>query len=365
MIWSEEMKHNVTDVAEIAPLLGLSDDETAKLTMLTERFPMSVTRYYLSLIDQNDPKDPIRKMCIPSAAEYSGEGQFDTSGEAGNTVVPGVQHKYRESALVLTTNRCAMYCRHCFRKRLVGLTDSEILSHFDGVIDYVREHEEITNVILSGGDALMLPTATLERYLYELTQIEHLDLIRVASRIPVVYPMRIFEDKGLLDILRRYTRMKQIYLVTQFNHPNELTPQAHTAVQALLAAGVVVKNQTVLLRGVNDSPEVLGALLRKLTAFGVVPYYVFQCRPVRGVKTSFQVPFAEGYDIVERAKAMQSGQGKCFKYCLSHPTGKIEIAGKLDDGRLAFKYHQTKDRADEGRIFIKDLPKDAAWLDEI
>lgn len=365
MLWNEEMKNNVTDIGALAPQLGLGEKETERMRALCEAFPMSVTRYYLSLIDWDDPDDPIRKMCIPSFLETDMSGAFDTSGEASNTVCPGVQHKYRESALILTTNRCAMYCRHCFRKRLVGLSDEEIASHFDEVIAYIRAHEEITNAILSGGDALMLPTKTVERYLAALSEIDHLDLIRVATRMPVVYPMRIIEDQALLKALARYTKQKQIYVVTQFNHPNEVTPQARSAVRMLRECGVVVKNQTVLLRGVNDSAETLGTLLRLLTANGVVPYYVFQCRPVSGVKNTFQVPFAEGYDIVERAKAMQNGQGKCLKFCMSHPAGKIEIAGKLDDGSIAFKFHQTKDEVNEGRIFVKKLPSDAAWLGEI
>ncbi len=365
MYWQEEIRNNVTDISQLTSSLGLSDEETRRLSGLLEHYPMSIPRYYLSLIDFRDPDDPIRKMCVPGASEFDAEGDFDTSGEAHNTVVSGVQHKYQESALVLTTNRCAMYCRHCFRKRLVGLTDEEILSRLDDMVRYVREHEEITNVILSGGDTLMLPTATLERYFSELTQIPHIDLIRIASRMPVVYPMRVFEDEELLSLFKRYTQKKQLYLVTQFNHPNEFTPQSRTAVQALLRCGVVVKNQTVLLRGVNDSAEVLGTLLRRLTAYGVVPYYVFQCRPVTGVKSNFQVPFLEGYDIVEKAKSMQSGQGKCFKYCLSHPTGKIEIVGRLGENRMAFKYHQTKDMEDAGRIFVKELAPEDGWLEEI
>ncbi len=365
MLWYEEMKNNVTDIGALAPQLGMDEKETKRMQALCEAFPMSVPRYYLSLIDWDDPNDPIRKMCIPTFFETDMSGAFDTSGEASNTVCEGVQHKYRESALILTTNRCAMYCRHCFRKRLVGLSDEEIASHFDEVISYIRAHDEITNAILSGGDALMLPTKTVEQYLDALSGIEHLDLIRIATRMPVVYPMRIIEDQALLKALARYTKRKQIYVVTQFNHPNEITPQARAAIRALLECGVVVKNQTVLLRGVNDSADTLGLLLRKLTANGIVPYYVFQCRPVSGVKNTFQVPFAQGYDIVERAKAMQNGQGKCLKFCMSHPAGKIEIAGKLDDGSIAFKFHQTKEEVNEGRIFVKKLPPDAGWLGKI
>ena len=137
MLWYEEMKNNVTDIGALAPQLGMDEKETKRMQALCEAFPMSVPRYYLSLIDWDDPNDPIRKMCIPTFFETDMSGAFDTSGEASNTVCEGVQHKYRESALILTTNRCAMYCRHCFRKRLVGLSDEEIASHFDEVISYI------------------------------------------------------------------------------------------------------------------------------------------------------------------------------------------------------------------------------------
>ncbi len=362
MSWSEELKNNVTDIRELRSRLGLNSEEMKRIEALCKAFPMSIPHYYLSLIDWNNSNDPIRRMCIPTLAETDMSGTFDTSGEASNTVCEGIQHKYSESALMLTTNRCAMYCRHCFRKRLVGLSDDEIARHFDEAAAYVRKHEEITNVILSGGDALMLPTKTIVHYLETFSRIDHLDLIRIATRMPVVYPMRITEDKCLLRALAYYSGRKQIYVVTQFNHPNELTPEAKTAIRALLLCGVPIRNQTVLLRGVNDSKQVLGRLLRQLTACGVTPYYIFQCRPVSGVKTKFQIPLSEGYDIVEGAKAMQNGQGKCLKFCMSHPKGKIEIAGKLSDRKLIFKFHQAKNDADAGRTFVREVEKNTAWL---
>ena len=208
----------------------------------------------------------------------------------------------------------------------------------------------------------MLPTRTVVHYLETFSRIAHLDLIRIATRMPVVYPMRITKDRSLLKALTYYGGQKQIYIVTQFNHPRELTPEARAAVRAMLLCGLPVKNQTVLLRGVNDSPQTLGRLLRELTACGVTPYYVFQCRPVSGVKSTFQLPLSEGYDIVEAAKAVQNGQGKCLKFCMSHPKGKIEIAGKFSDGVLVFKFHQAKNDEDAGRTFVKSITKDTAWL---
>jgi KamA family protein len=360
--WQTEMKNLITTAEEIKEKLNLSADETERLSQVLERYPMSITPYYLSLADKTDPNDPILKMCVPDYSEMTQIGSYDTSGEADNTVSEGLQHKYRQTALVLTTNRCAMYCRHCFRRRLVGLTDDEIADGFGAEVEYIQAHPEITNVILSGGDALMLSNDLLRAYLSRLTALPQLDLIRIATRMPVVLPMRIYEDGELLEMLREFGGRKRLYVVTQFNHPREITPQSKKAVEALTKLGVVVKNQTVLLRGVNDDPSVLGTLLRELTAIGVVPYYIFQCRPVKGVKQQFQVPLIRGVKIVEDAKNMQNGQGKCVKYCMSHPRGKIEIVGQAPDGQMIFKFHQAKYREDDSRIFLLNLSGDHCWL---
>ena len=256
-----------------------------------------------------------------------------------------------------------MYCRHCFRKRLVGLSDEEIAKHFDEMIKYVKDHKEINNVLVSGGDSFLNSNEVIEKYLSNLTEIEHLDLIRFGTRVPVVYPERITRDDSLKNILKKYGEKKQIYVVTQFNHPNEVTKEASEAIKYLREAGVIVKNQVVLLKGVNDDSNVLGELLKKITSIGIVPYYIFQCRPVTGVKNQFQVPLKRAIDIVEGAKNLQSGQGKCIKYCMSTKTGKIEIVGKLDDNKMIFKYHQAKYEKDRSRIFIEDISDDQTWLD--
>lgn len=290
------------------------------------------------------------------------DGSFDTSGEADNTVVEGMQHKYKQSAMILSTNRCAMYCRHCFRKRLVGLSDKEIAKYFDKIMEYIEGHTEISNVLISGGDAFLNSNEVIEKYLERLCRMEHIDFIRFGTRTPVVLPMRITEDKELLDILQRYSSKKQIYVITHFNHPNEITRESKAAVQALLHVGIPVRNQAVLLKGINDSPQVLGTLLKRLTAAGVLPYYVFQCRPVSGVKNQFQVPLKQGFKIVEEAKNMQNGMGKNFRYVLSHEEGKIEILGMTAEDEMLFKYHQAKKPEDAGRLFIRHLEDTQCWL---
>lgn len=325
---------------------------------------MLITPYYLSLVNTNDPDDPIGKMCIPSLNEFDPGGSFDTSDEASNTKMDGLQHKYRQTVLLLSTNRCAMYCRHCFRKRMVGYSEAELNKRVDDVVEYVKKHHEVTNVLITGGDAFMNHNHILERYLKELTEIEHLDFIRFGSRVPVTFPKRIYDDQEFLDIFSKYAKRKTLYLVTQFNHPREITDQAIKAIQALISRGVQVRNQTVLLKGVNDDPKTLGALLAGLTRIGVVPYYIFQCRPVTGVKGRFQIPINEGMKIVDQAKSYQNGFGKAVRYVMSHPLGKIEIVCQLDNGGTLFKFHQNKYPSDQSRIFTRKLSKKDTWLDE-
>ena len=347
---------------DIKEYLKLDNQQVENINKLLNNYPMLIPEYYFSLIDFSNPNDPIMKMSIPSDFEFDRDGSFDTSGEGDNTVLPGMQHKYRQTALILSTNKCAMYCRHCFRKRLVGLSTEEVVEHLDEIVNYINKHPEINNVLISGGDSFLNPNEVIEKYLDGLTTIPHLDFIRFGTRIPVVLPSRISEDTELLDLLKRYGEKKHLIVVTQFNHPKELTEEAKKAINALIDANVTIRNQTVLLKGINDDIEVLGELLSSLTANGVFPYYVFQCRPVVGVKNHFQVPFKDGIKIVEGAKSIQNGLGKAFRYCLSHPRGKIEVLGDIPNGEFAFKYHETKDLKDNGRIFTTKLEDDQSWL---
>ena len=351
------------NVSQLAKKLHLTQEEIERLTPIVERFPMQIPTYYLNLIDPDDPDDPIRKMAVPSDFEADRDGSFDTSGEHQNTVLPGLQHKYAQTALILSTSKCAMYCRHCFRKRLVGSSDDEIAENFSAIIAYIREHTEISNVLISGGDSFLNANATIRRYLEALAPLEHIDFIRFGTRVPVTFPRHINENPELLEILRKLNLKKRIYVVTQFNHPKEITRQSAKAVRNLQNAGLIVKNQTVLLRGVNDDPKTMGTLLRNLTRIGCLPYYIFQCRPVKGVKGGFQVPLFEGAEIVETAKAMQNGFGKHLHYCMSHPTGKIELLGKDENGDMLTKYHEAADPALYGKLIRRKTDPDQCWYD--
>lgn len=362
--WKDLLERSIRDAKGVQDALGLSDAVAAQLESIVEKYPLCVNPYYLSLINRDDPCDPIRKMCIPDIHEFSGGGQADTSGEADNTVIQGMQHKYRQTALILSTNQCAMYCRHCFRKRMVGASSEEIARQLPVMADYVRSHKEINNVLISGGDAFMNPNDTLENYLRYFTDIPALDFIRFGTRIPVVLPQRVTQDDELLRLLEIYGQKKQIIIVTQFNHPRELTPEAVQALTMLREVGCIIRNQTVLLKGVNDDPDVLAQLMNGLVSYGVIPYYIFQCRPVVGVQNQFQVPLMRGIEIVENAKKQMNGQAKSVRYAMSHPTGKIEILGKTGKNKMLYKYHQAKYEKDHGQIFTVKMEDSQCWLEQ-
>ncbi len=359
----KELEKSISNIKQLKKQVALDLDEEKQLEQVVQIHPMRVSSYYLSLINWNDPHDPIRKIAVPSVEELNLEGFYDTSGEAENTKMPGLQHKYSETALILATNRCATYCRYCFRKRLVGLPSKEILKRFEGAAEYIAKHEEINNVLISGGDPLVLKNEILEKFLNALEKIEHLRFIRIGSRVPVTLPARLSDAKILALFKKHSKRDRRLYVVTHFNHPREITPQSTKAVSNLLKAGVLLNNQTVLLRGVNDNPETLATLMNRLVSIGVAPYYVFQCRPVKRVKHHFQVPICEGVRIVEKAKECCNGHSKRFKYIMSHITGKIEILGIMND-EIYFKYHQAKNRKKLGMMFKRRVNETAGWLDD-
>lgn len=237
------------------------------------------------------------------------------------------------------------------------------------VAAYIAEHSEITNVLVSGGDAFMNSNDVIGRYLGLIGAIDHVRCIRCGTRMPVTLPQRITTDPELVELLREHSGRKQLFVVTQFNHPAEITPESAAAVQLLLHVGVPVRNQTVLLRGINDCSATLVDLMNGLVGIGVMPYYLFQCRPVIGVKNRFQVPLQEGARIVGEAQANLNGLAKGFRFMMSHETGKIEILGCMDDAAdegsvasMLFKYHQARDRSNLGKLFTVALQADACWL---
>lgn len=337
----------------------------SQLSPITNQYVFRTNDYYLQLIDWSNPDDPIKKLIIPSVSELDEYGQLDASDEYSNYVAPGCQHKYVSTAVLLVSNVCGGYCRFCFRKRLFRTSNEQETSlDISQGIDYISNHPEINNVLLTGGDSLMLSTHRIEEILSQLREIPHVKIIRMGSKLPAFTPQRIYEDDRLLRVMNRYSRPdSRIYLMTHFNHPRELTREAYTATQALQEAGVITANQTPLLRGVNDNPMVLGELLNKLSYAGITPYYIFQNRPVAG-NAGFVVPLREAYEIVEEAKLLTSGLAKRVRFVMSHATGKIEVV-MVDHEKIYLKYHQAKNTMDLGRFIVADLPPEAAWFDDL
>jgi lysine 2,3-aminomutase len=368
--WRSELRHNITTVDELKTYLPLTADQEASVRQVTAIHPMNIPRYYISLIDVDDPADPIRRMCVPDAAELvvagaMGETTTDPYGDDKHDKGNGLLHKYGYTALVVTSEFCAMYCRHCFRKRLVGLPNELTVKNFQQAAVYIADHPEITNTILSGGDPFMLPTDVLEKMLQSLIDIPHLNHVRIGSRVPVTYPLRLFDD-GLIAVLRNFNQKKTLFVPTHFNHAREITPVAREAVRRLRMAGIAVNNQAVLLRGVNDSVEALVDLMNGLLRIGINPYYLYQCMPVARVRHHFQVPLKRGVDIVDHARHFFDGYAKRFKFIIGHDIGKLEICGRIGDKLILKQLHARSGHEDEtSRILVRQLTESGGWLDDL
>jgi lysine 2,3-aminomutase len=350
-------------ITDIGKITNIPEAERERLKQITDKFVFRVNEYYLGLIDWNDPQDPIRKLVIPNEGELMEYGRWDASDEDTNYVVPGCQHKYKTTALLIVSEVCGAYCRYCFRKRLFRNDVHEATSDVEAGLEYIASHPEINNVLLTGGDSLILATRKLSAILQRLREIPHVQIIRLGSKIPVFNPMRIYEDNDLLEAIRTFSNAnKRIYVMAHINHPKEITAEAIRGFQALHDAGAIVVNQTPVLRGINDDPHVLSELLDKLSWAGITPYYFFINRPVAG-NGDFVLPLADVYRIVEQAKAQTSGLGKRVRLSMSHTSGKIEILA-IEDGKAYLKYHQSRD-GNYGKFMMLDCPKDAAWFDDL
>ena len=314
--WRWQLQHAIRDLDELAKQLGVGVAALADCVSAARRFPVLVPPYYLSCARTLDRTDPIVRQCLPAAAELaqvSGEDP-DPFDEARLSPVPGLVHRYPDRVLFLATNRCAVHCRHCLRKRLwaapVFSVDASMLA---GVLGYLGAHPEVREVIISGGDPLLLETATLDGILAALAAVPSIARVRIASRLPVVLPQRF--DRELCRALGRHL---PVWLVTHFNHPYELTETAAAAVLALLKAGVPVLNQTVLLRGINDDAAVLAALFTGLLDIRVKPYYLFHGDPVSGAM-HFRTGIDRGLAIMGELRGRISG--------LAMPTFAIDLPG--------------------------------------
>lgn len=354
---------HVKYLTRLKKLTKLKETEQEKLQRVTCKFAFRTNTYYTSLIDWDDPNDPIRKIIVPSMDELDSWGQLDASHEGKFRKVPGLQHKYQFTALLLVNDVCGSYCRFCFRKRIFMDISDEIVRDVTPGIEYIQQHPEINNVLLTGGDPLVMSTNKLRNIIKKLREIDHVQIVRIGTKMPAFNPYRIIEDDEFINMLDEFsTDEKKIYIMAHFNHPRELTSQAISAVNMILRTGTIIVNQTPILREINDDPVVLGELFNKLSYIGVPPYYVFQCRPTLGNKM-FSVPIEEAYDIFEQARMKGSGLAKRAKYVMSHASGKIEIVGKSEH-HMFFRYHRAADFEDKGKFMVFKRNPSAYWFDD-
>ena len=353
-----EYLHDITEVSQ------LSVHERCQLKQVTATYPFLASEYYLSLIDWNNAQDPLRKALIPQPAELTDWGTLDASEESRYTIMPGLQHKYDATALLLVSGRCGGICRYCFRKRIFMQRRVDILHDLPGAMKYIREHKEITSVLLSGGDPLRLETAALEEIMGRISLIDHVQTIRIGSRMLSFDPFRILEDPTFLGLMERYAGhgKKGIYLMTHFVHPRELNEHSQKAVGLLRRAGVVLSNQFPLVRGINDDAHVIADLFEKLSVAGVPSYYVFQCRPASG-NAPFAVPIERGLRLVEAARARVSGLAKRARYIMSHRSGKIEILGHSGE-YVYVRYHSVPRCETHDSILAFRSNPHAYWLED-
>jgi lysine 2,3-aminomutase len=299
------MRNAITRVAELEQYLTLSEDERAGAARAeAQGLPLGITPYYLSLVDREDPSCPLRQQVVPHASEaLEDPGDLaDPLGEEAHQVAPHLVQRYPDRALLLATDRCAVYCRFCTRSRMVGHGDGAVsLDALAPALAYLRAHPEVRDVIVSGGDPMAMATTKLARLLAALREIPSLDTIRLATRVPVTLPMRVTDE--LLTALRPH---HPLWVMTHFNHPKELTEESRAACTRLADAGFPVMNQTVLLRGVNDSAEVLEALFRGLIRVRVRPYYLLQADPVRGT-AHLRTPLARGIALMGQLQGRLTG----------------------------------------------------------
>lgn len=317
-----QIKNRLKTKEDIQKYIKLLPEEVEGIERTKGIYPLAITPHYFSLIEPEDPNDPIRLQCIPRIEEVDENvqrlGEPDPFREEGN--LPGLTHRYRDRVLLSVTTFCAVYCRHCMRKRIFAQGErSRSIEELRKMVEYIKEHEEIRDVLISGGEPLSLSYEKLEYLLSQLRKIKHVEIIRFGTRLLVLAPQRFFDNK-LLDILEKYS---PIWINTHFNHPKEITEEAEEAVERLLRRGIPINNQTVLLKGVNDNPQTMLELFRGLLRIKVKPQYLFHCDPVKGA-VHFRTSVDRGLEIMEYLRGRISGMG-IPTYAVDLPGGKGKV----------------------------------------
>lgn len=348
--WRWQLSHRLNTTEEIEKVIPLSESERSALNS-SGLFRVDITPYFISLIDPDDPHDPIRKQVIPTDAEMVPFTAMmeDSLAEDRHSPVPGLVHRYPDRVLMLVTTQCASYCRYCTRSRIVGDPSATFSrQEFELQLDYLRRTPQVRDVLLSGGDPLVLAPKILEEILARLREIEHVEIVRIGSRVPVFLPMRVTQE--LCDVLQKY---HPLWLNIHVNHPNEITLELAQACDRLTRAGIPLGNQSVLLAGVNDCVHIQRELVQKLARIRVRPYYLYQCDLVEGVG-HFRTPVAKGIEIIEGLRGHTSGYA-VPQYIIDAPGGggKIPVQPNY---LLSYSDHKVVVRNYEGFVTTYEEP---------
>lgn len=302
--WRWQIANRITTVESLKKIINVTKEEEEGIHEALKTLRMGITPYYASLMDPNDPKCPIRMQAVPNSLELhkSAADMDDPLHEDGDSPVPGLTHRYPNRALLLITDQCSMYCRHCTRRRFAGQKDGDMgMDRVDAAIEYIRNTPVIRDVLLSGGDCLCVSDETLEYIISKLRDIPHVEIIRLGSRTPVVMPQRITPE--LCAMLKKY---HPVWLNTHFNHSKEMTPESKKACEMLADAGIPLGNQSVLLRGINDCTHVMRQLVHDLVKIRVRPYYIYVCDLSNGIE-HFRTTVSKGIEIIEGLRGHTSG----------------------------------------------------------
>ena len=348
--WRWQLSNRVNELAEIEQVLNLTDDERAGLSA-PDKFRVDITPYFISLIDPDDPNDPIRRQVIPTGREAQAFTSMmeDSLAEDRHSPVPGLVHRYPDRVLMLVTTQCASYCRYCTRSRIVGdPTQNFNRKDHEAQLDYLRRTPQVRDVLISGGDGLTLAPKLFESILRGLREIPHIEIIRIGSRVPVFLPQRI--DDELCAMLEKY---HPLWINLHFNHPNEITPEVSRAVDKLTKSGLPVGNQSVLLAGVNDCVHIQRALVHRLVENRIRPYYLYQCDLVEG-SGHFRTPVGKGLEIMEGLRGHTSGYAvPTFVIDAPGGGGKIPV---MPNYLISYSDHKVVLRNYEGYITTYEEP---------
>jgi lysine 2,3-aminomutase len=342
--WQWQVKHGITTHAQLAKILNLSDDEIKAIADPHFSLPLRITPYYASLLAADNPSQALRRTMVPTVNEFvvsQGEAS-DPLSEEGDSPVPNLVHRYPDRVLFLATGFCSAYCRYCTRSHMVAKDKCHVgIKAWQPALDYIKNHPEIRDVIISGGDPLTMPDSHIEYLLSSIRKIEHIEIIRIGTKVPVVLPQRI--TRSLVSILKKY---HPLFISIHVTHPEEITPEVAQACKRLADAGLPLGSQTVLLRGVNDKTEVMKALMHRLLKIRVRPYYLYQCDPIPG-SAHFRTSVAKGLELIKGLRGHTSGYA-IPTYVIDAPGGggKIPLLpdyfqGTVDD-EIILKNYENK-----------------------